>query len=85
MPRSVVEARRLALTAESAETTPSINFATYDEKPKPPLPPPARLAIVKALSGRGPVFIREVVRRVDRGVQAVHRDAISLVTRASSN
>lgn len=35
---------------------------------------PKRLAILKAIGGRGPVSIREAARRVGRDVKAVHGD-----------
>lgn len=35
---------------------------------------PRRLAILKAIGGRGPVSIREAARLVDRDVKAVHGD-----------
>jgi DNA-binding Lrp family transcriptional regulator len=40
---------------------------------------PSRLAIVKPLAGQGTLSIREIARRVDRDVQAVHRDVTALV------
>ena len=56
---------------------PSVNFASYDDMHK--VFAPSRLAIVKALAGQGTLPIREVARRVDRDVQAVHRDVTILI------
>lgn len=38
-----------------------------------------RCEILKALSGAGPVSIREAARRVDRDVKAVHGDVTALL------
>jgi len=57
--------------------TPSIEFASYDDMHK--VLAPSRLAIVKVLAGQGVLSIREVARRVDRDVQAVHRDVTTLI------
>ncbi len=59
------------------EAVPSLNFPDYDQMHH--VLAPARLAIVKALSGQGPLSIREVARRVGRDVQAVHRDVTRLI------
>jgi predicted transcriptional regulator len=72
-----VEAGRRALEGEVAEAVPSINFTSYDDMHR--VLAPSRLAIVKALAGQGALSIREVARRVDRDVQAVHRDVTALV------
>ncbi len=72
-----VEAGRRALAGETAEAVPSVNFTSYDEMHR--VLAPSRLAIVKALAGHGALSIREVARRVNRDVQAVHRDVTTLV------
>lgn len=72
-----VEAGRRALAGETAEAVPSVNFTSYDDMHR--VLAPSRLAIVKALAGHGPLSIREVARRVNRDVQAVHRDVTTLV------
>lgn len=59
------------------EATPALNFPDYDQMHH--VLAPARLAIVKALAGQGPLSIREVARRVGRDVQAVHRDVTRLI------
>lgn len=59
------------------EAAPSLNFPDYDQMHH--VLAPARLAIVKALAGQGPLSIREVARRVGRDVQAVHRDIVRLI------
>lgn len=75
--RRLVEAGKRALAGELAEALPSVNFATYDDMHR--VLAPSRLAIVKALAGQGSLAIREVARRVNRDVQAVHRDVTTLV------
>lgn len=59
------------------EATPSVNFATYDDMHR--VLAPSRLAIIKALAGQRALSIREVTRRVNRKVQAVHRDVTTLI------
>lgn len=59
------------------EATPSLMFPDYDQLHH--ILAPARLTIVKALAGQGPLSIREVARRVGRDVQAVHRDVTRLI------
>ena len=66
-----VEAGKRALSGKAGEVAPSINFVSYDEMHRVLAPP--RLDIVKALTGQGSLSIREVARRVDRDVRAVHR------------
>jgi predicted transcriptional regulator len=38
-----------------------------------------RWAVLKAMTGHGPLTIREVARRVDRDVKAVHSDVHALI------
>jgi len=40
---------------------------------------PRRLDILKAMAGAGPVTMREVARRIDRDIKAVHRDIHTLI------
>jgi len=40
---------------------------------------PLRLDIVTALTAQGPLAIREVAKRVNRDVQALHRDITTLI------
>lgn len=40
---------------------------------------PARLEVVKALAGQGPLSMREVARRIGRDVKAVHGDITALI------
>ena len=72
-----IAAGKLALAGEAVEAAPSINFSSYDDMHR--VLAPSRLAIVKALAGRGALSIREVARRVNRDVQAVHRDITTLI------
>lgn len=59
------------------EAAPALNFPDYEQMHH--VLAPARLAIVKALAGQGPLSMREVARRVGRDVQAVHRDVTRLI------
>ncbi|UXN66533.1 helix-turn-helix domain-containing protein (plasmid) [Phyllobacterium sp. A18/5-2] len=72
-----VAAGERALAGEVVDAVPSVNFSSYDDMHR--VLAPSRLAIVKALAGRGALSIREVARRVDRDVQAVHRDITTLI------
>lgn len=72
-----VEAGNRALSADPVEVTPTLNFACYADMHR--VLAPSRLAIVKTLAGQGGVSIREVARRVNRDVQAVHRDVTTLI------
>jgi len=40
---------------------------------------PKRLEIIRAMTGAGPLAIREVARRVGRDVKAVHGDVTALI------
>lgn len=40
---------------------------------------PSRLAVIRVLAGQGALSIREVARRLERDVQAVHRDVTRLI------
>lgn len=40
---------------------------------------PKRRDIIRAMTGQGPLAIREVARRVDRDVKAVHGDMLALI------
>ena len=72
-----VEAGKRSLAGKAVEATPTLNFESYDDMHR--VLAPSRLAIVKALAGRGALSIREVARRVERDVQAVHRDVTTLI------
>lgn len=75
-----MSAQKTALLAALMKTepaTPSLNFTSYDDMDR--ILAPARLKIVKALAGQGVLSIREVARRVDRDIQAVHRDVHTLI------
>lgn len=63
---------------QTAPATPSLNFTSYDDMHR--ILAPARLKIVKTLAGQGVLSIREVARRVDRDIQAVHRDVQTLIS-----
>ncbi|MEQ1495794.1 MAG: transcriptional regulator [Novosphingobium sp.] len=40
---------------------------------------PKRMTIITAMTGAGPISIREVARRVDRDIKAVHGDVTALI------
>lgn len=72
-----VEAGKHALAGKTVEGNPTLNFGSYDDMHR--VMAPSRLAIVKTLAGQGALSIREVARRVERDVQAVHRDVTTLI------
>ena len=72
-----VAAGKMALSGKPVQALPSIEFTSYEDMHR--ILAPLRLDIIKAMAGQGPVSIREVSRRVDRDVQAVHRDVTTLI------
>lgn len=72
----ISRATERALAGEPAETGQVICFSSYELMHKVLAPP--RLAIVKAMAGKGALTVREVARLVDRDVKAVHRDLTTL-------
>jgi len=55
---------------------PTLNFLNYSDMHK--ILSPARLAVIKTLAGNGDLSIREVARRLNRDVHAVHKDITML-------
>ncbi|NSY72643.1 transcriptional regulator [Agrobacterium tumefaciens] len=66
-----------AKAGKVADTKPTLGSASYEDMRR--ILAPLRLEIVKALTGQGPLAIREVARRVNREVQAVHRGIMMLI------
>jgi len=56
---------------------PRIAFASFELMWK--VLAPNRMALVQAMTGAGPLSLREVARRVDRDVSAVHADVHTLL------
>ena len=75
---ALLAALKSADMVKTAPVSPSLNFTCYDDMHR--IHAPARLKIVKALAGQGALSIREVARRVDRDIQAVHRDVQTLIS-----
>lgn len=73
----ILSADRQASAGHAVDAAPALYFGSYDDMHR--VLAPARLAIVKAMAGHGPLAIREVARRVGRDVQAVHRDITTLI------
>lgn len=71
----VAERTKLALQGKSQGAY--ISFASLDLLWK--VLAPNRMAIVKALTGSGPLALREIARRVNRDVKAVHTDVQTLL------
>ena len=60
-----------------ADVTPRIDFETHEALWS--LLNEKRWDILKAMAGAGPLSIREVARRVERDVKAVHGDVTALI------
>ncbi|NTA59862.1 transcriptional regulator [Agrobacterium tumefaciens] len=73
----VLAKAELAKAGKVADARPTLGFVSYEDMHR--ILAPLRLDIVKALTGQGPLAIREVARRVNRDVQAVHRDIMMLI------
>ncbi|MCD2173098.1 HVO_A0114 family putative DNA-binding protein [Rhizobium sp. C4] len=73
----LLEAAERAESGRASEATPTLGFSSYEVMHR--ILAPSRLEIVKTLVGTGPLSIREVARRLDRDVQAVHRDVMTLI------
>ena len=73
----VLDAAERAEAGNPVAAVPTLGFSTYEDMHR--ILAPSRLEIVKVLVGQGPLSIREVARRVNRDVQAVHRDVTTLI------
>ncbi|MGW6778681.1 HVO_A0114 family putative DNA-binding protein [Brucella pseudogrignonensis] len=73
----ILDKADLAKTGRLEDAAPTLGFGTYEDMHR--ILAPLRLDIVKALTAQGPLAIREVARRVNRDVQAVHRDITTLI------
>jgi len=60
-----------------ADPTPRYSFASFDSMHKALAP--NRMAIMRTLTGTGPISIREIARRVGRDFKGVHSDVTSLI------
>lgn len=67
----------LALEGGTSERSAGLSFSSYDTMHR--VLSPKRLAIVKAMSGQGPLSIREIARRVGRDFKGVHTDVTALL------
>ncbi|WP_079212755.1 winged helix-turn-helix transcriptional regulator [Brucella pituitosa] len=72
-----VTAGNLAMTGKPVAAVPAVEFSTYEDMHR--ILAPLRLELIKVLAGQGTLSIREVARRVNRDVQAVHRDITTLI------
>jgi predicted transcriptional regulator len=73
-----INARVLAAVATGKPQRPRISFASIELMWR--VLNPKRLEIIQAMTGQGPLSIREVARRVGRDVKAVHGDVTALVS-----
>lgn len=69
--------RRFELAAQGIPQGAHISFASLDLMWK--VLAPKRMEIVRAMTGAGPMTIREAARRVKRDVKAVHGDVQALL------
>ncbi|MHB1103044.1 MAG: HVO_A0114 family putative DNA-binding protein [Devosia sp.] len=74
--QSQKEVRELLASGRS-DPTPRINFVNWDLFHK--MLAPNRMAIIQAMTGAGPLSIREVARRVERDFKGVHSDVTALL------
>lgn len=65
-----------AATNRTADASPRYTFPTPEAMARSLTP--ARWSILQALTGAGPIGVRELARRVGRDVKDVHRDAEAL-------
>lgn len=75
-PISAVKERMKAAFAGKRQE-PRISFASVELLWK--VLAPTRMALVQAMTGAGPMTLREAARRVDRDVRAVHSDVHMLL------
>jgi predicted transcriptional regulator len=66
-----------AVAGRRGETEAGLSFVSYDLMHR--VLSPKRLEIVKAMTGEGPLSIREVARRVGRDFKGVHTDVTALL------
>ena len=72
-----INARILVAVASGKPQRPRINFASVELMWR--ILNPKRTEILRAMTGQGPLSIREVARRVGRDVKAVHGDVHALL------
>jgi predicted transcriptional regulator len=66
-----------AATSGKMEASAGLSFVSYDLMHR--VLSPKRLSIVSAMTGQGPLAIREVARRVGRDFKGVHSDVAALL------
>ncbi|QND53852.1 transcriptional regulator [Phyllobacterium sp. 628] len=74
---SALDDVEIALETGKADATPQFNFVSWELMHK--ILSPKRLEIVQAMTGAGPLSIREISRRVGRDFKGVHSDATLLL------
>tara|TARA_R110000824_G_scaffold386283_3_gene580915 strand:- start:9847 stop:10206 length:360 start_codon:yes stop_codon:yes gene_type:complete len=71
------KAMKAAKAGKAVKPSNAVCFDSYEDIHR--VLAPSRLQIVKTLAGQGPLSIREVARRVDRDMKAVHTDVTTLI------
>lgn len=66
-----------AMTTGRPENEAGLSFTSYEDMHR--VLSPKRLAIVRAMTGRGPTSIREIARLVGRDFKGVHTDVTALI------
>ncbi|MBI4923755.1 MAG: glycosyl transferase family 1 [Devosia nanyangense] len=69
---------RALLSSGKTDPVPRINFVNWELFHR--ILAPNRMAIIQAMTGAGPLSIREVARRVGRDFKGVHTDVTALLS-----
>lgn len=73
----ILKAWKEAEAGKSVKARHGLSFRSYEDMHR--VLAPARLQIVQALAGQEPMSIREVARRIGRGIKGVHTDVTTLI------
>lgn len=74
---TLAEAMRDTMAGRAREPIDAVSFNSYEDMYA--VLSPSRLAVIRVLARQGALSMREVARRLERDVQAVHRDVTRLI------